>query len=137
MKRYVLDSFAMIAFFEDEPGAGKVAEILKNINEQEIKGFMSIINWGEIYYNTMRENGQEEAERVLNQINKYSIQLIDADKGLTYEASKLKARYRVAYADCFAAALGIRLKAEVVTGDPEFEKLSQEVSIQLLGPYHR
>ncbi len=28
MKSYVLDSFAMIAYFEDEPGATKVSEIL-------------------------------------------------------------------------------------------------------------
>jgi hypothetical protein len=36
----------------------------------------------------------------------------------------------MAYADCFAAALGSQLKAVVVTGDPEFEKLSKEISIQ-------
>jgi hypothetical protein len=33
-------------------------------------------------------------------------------------------------ADCFAAALSMKLKASVVTGDPEFEKLSNEVSVQ-------
>jgi ribonuclease VapC len=137
MKRYVLDSFAMIAFFEDEPGASKVAQILRKINAKQVKGFMSVINWGEVYYNTMRENGQKEAENVLNQFNKYSIRLMDADRALTYKAARLKAKYRVAYADCFAAALGITLKAEVITGDPEFEKLSGEVSIQWVGSRHR
>ncbi len=61
MKRYVLDSFALIAFFEDEPGADKVAGILRDINGKKSHGFMSVINWGEIYYNTMREGGIEEA----------------------------------------------------------------------------
>jgi ribonuclease VapC len=60
MKKYVMDSFAMIAFFEDEPGADRVAEILDALMEQKAKGFMSVINWGEIYYNTMREQGVEE-----------------------------------------------------------------------------
>ncbi len=55
-----MDSFAMIAFFEDEPGADRVAEILDALMEQKAKGFMSVINWGEIYYNTMREQGVEE-----------------------------------------------------------------------------
>ncbi len=137
MKRYVIDSFAMIAFFEDEPGAGKVAEILRKINAKQVKGFMAVINWGEIYYNTMREKGEKVAEKVLNQFNKYSIRLIDADKALTYKAARLKAKYRVAYADCFTAALGITLKAEVITGDPEFEKLSKDVSIQWIGPRSR
>ena len=133
MKKYVLDSFAMIAFFENEPGADQVAEILRNINAKKVKGFMSVVNWGEIYYNIMRENGIDEAEKVLNQFNKYSIQLVDADEELTYRAAKLKATYRVAYADCFAAALSSQLKAVIVTGDPEFEKLSHEVSIQWVG----
>ena len=57
MKRYVLDSFALIAFFENEPAADKVAGILRNINGNKARGFMSVINWGEIYYNTMREAG--------------------------------------------------------------------------------
>lgn len=133
MKSYVLDSFAMIAFFEDEPGADMVDEILRHIRSKKAKGFMSVINWGDIYYNTMRECGVDEAEKILEQFNMYPIELVDADKKLTYAAAKFKARYRIAYADCFAAALGAQLKAIVVTGDPEFEKLSKEVSIQWVG----
>ena len=129
MKRYVLDSFALIAFFEYEPGADKVAGILRDINEKKARGFMSVINWGEIYYNTMREAGIEEAEKVMEHFNKHSIQLIDADRDLTYRAAKFKAIYHIAYADCFAAALSSKLKATVVTGEPEFEKLSHEITI--------
>lgn len=130
MKRYVLDSFAMIAFFEDEPGADMVAEILGQINAKKAQGFISVINWGEIYYNTMRECGADQAEKIIKQFNMYPIEPVDADKKLTYIAAKFKARFRIAYADCFAAALGSQLKAVVVTGDPEFEKLSKEISIQ-------
>lgn len=129
MKRYVLDSFAMIAFFEDEPGADIVAKILRDIASKRAEGLMSIINWGEIYYNTMREQGVDDAERVIGQMHKYPIRLIDADKELTYSAAKLKAQYKIAYADCFAAALSSKLKAFLVTGDPEFKKLSHEISI--------
>ena len=133
MNKFVLDSFAMIAYFEDEPGAGKVAEILGLLMEQKAKGFMSIINWGEIYYCTMRIQGIEGAENVLTQFNKYPIQLVEADRDLTYQAAKLKAKYRVAYADCFAAALSLKLKSPVVTGDPEFKKLKDQISIQWIG----
>ncbi|MBW2020619.1 MAG: type II toxin-antitoxin system VapC family toxin [Deltaproteobacteria bacterium] len=130
MKKYVMDSFAMIAFFEDEPGADKIAEILHVLINQKAKAFMSVINWGEIYYNIMRVQGIEEAEDVITQFNKYPIQLIEADQALTYEAAKLKGKYKIAYADCFAAALSLRLKAPVVTGDPEFKKLEHKISIQ-------
>jgi ribonuclease VapC len=130
MKRFVMGSYAMIAFFEDEPGAAKVAEILDTFISQKTKGFMSVVNWGEIYYCTMREQGVEGAESILNQFNKYPIQLVAADRELTYEAAKLKAQYKVAYADCFAAALSLKLKAAVITGDPEFRKLGEKVSIE-------
>ena len=130
MTKYVLDSFAMIAYFEDEPGADKVSEILRVVMDRKAKGFMSVINWGEMYYNTMREQGVEEAERVLTQFDKYPIKLIEADRRLTYEAAKLKARYKIAYADCFAAALTLSLNALLITGDPEFKKLAQELSIE-------
>ncbi len=130
MTKYVLDSFALIAYFEDEPGADKVSEILRALMNRKAKGFMSIINWGEMYYNTMREQGVEEAEKVLTQFDKYPIKLIDADRRLTYEAAKLKARFKIAYADCFAAALTLSLNALLITGDPEFNKLAQELSIE-------
>ena len=119
----------MIAFFENESAADKVAGILRNINGNKARGFMSVINWGEIYYNTMREAGIYEAEKVIEQFSKHSIQLVDADRDLTYRAAKLKAKYHIAYAGCFAAALSSKLKAAVVTGDPEFEKLSHEINI--------
>jgi hypothetical protein len=35
----------------------------------------------------------------------------------------------LSYADCFAAALGKNLAAEVVTGDPEFQRLKGEIKI--------
>jgi predicted nucleic acid-binding protein len=49
---------------------------------------------------------------------------------LTREAAKLKGSYRIAYADCFAAALTIKLKAILVTGDPEFRQMDEKISIQ-------
>jgi len=72
----------------------------------------------------------EEAESVLTQFDKYPIQLVEADRRLMYEAAKLKVKYPISYADCFAAALALSLNALFVTGDPEFKKLSHELSIE-------
>lgn len=124
-----MDSYAMIAFFENEFGAEKVALILKSLLARKAKAYMSVINWGEIYYNTMREQGIEIAEKVIEQLKQYPIELVDVDQKLTYEAAKLKGRHKIAYADCFAVALAQRLSAEVVTGDPEFKKLGNKFSI--------
>jgi ribonuclease VapC len=130
MKRYVIDSYAMIAYFEDEPGADRVAQILRQLVQGKAKGYMSVVNWGEVYYNTMREEGVTEAEKVILQLDRFPIQIVDINKDLAYEAAKLKGKYRIAYADCFAAALSVRLNASLVTGDPEFKKLRERISIQ-------
>jgi ribonuclease VapC len=120
----------MIAYFEDEPGADRVALVLKQLIRGKAKGFISVVNWGEVYYNTMREQGISEAEKVIVQLDKFPIQIIDVNKELAYEAAKLKGEFRIAYADCFAAALSVKLDAVIVTGDPDFKKLQKRVSIQ-------
>ncbi len=130
MKRYVFDSYAMIAYFEDEPGADRVAQILRQLIQGKAKGYMSVVNWGEVYYNTMREEGIAEAEKVILQLDKFPIQIAEVNRNFAYEAAKLKGKYRIAYADCFAVALSVKLNASLVTGDPEFRKLKERISIQ-------
>jgi predicted nucleic acid-binding protein len=130
---YVLDSFALIAHFEDEAGGEKVRSLLKSAREGKTKLYLSIINFGEIYYNTLRERGIEKADETKLIIEQLPIIIIDADKPITIEAAKLKALYPVAYADCFAAALGVMKKSKVVTGDPEFKKFIKSVKLEWIG----
>jgi predicted nucleic acid-binding protein len=130
MKRYVLDSYAMIAYFEDGPGADRVAQVLRQLIQGKAKGFMSVINWGEVYYNTMREEGVAEAERVILQLDKFPIKIVEVGKDLAYEAAKLKGKYRMAYADCFALALSIKLNGSLLTGDPNCKKLKERIPIR-------
>jgi len=129
VKSYVFDSFAMIAFFEDEQGAARVEKALRQLFAKKARGWMSIINWGEVYYCTYRENGPEAAVDVASRLADYPIELIEADQELTQEAAILKGKYRVAYADCFAVALAKRKKAEILTGDPEFKKFKEKLTI--------
>lgn len=129
---YILDSYALIAHFEDESGGEKVRKILKAAQAGETKLYLSVINLGEIFYNTMRERGINKANETKFIIEQLPVSIVDADKAITIEAAKLKARHSIAFADCFAAALGILKKAKVVTGDLEFKKLEKDVGIEWL-----
>ena len=129
MKRYVFDSYALLAFLEDEPGADQVEKALREVLGGRAEGYLSVINWGEIYYITMREQGEKVAAGVVDLIGTYPLKVIDADQTLTLEAARLKGRHKIAYADCFAAALAKHHKATVITGDPEFKQLEKEVKI--------
>lgn len=129
---YVLDSYALIAHLEDEPKGISVGKMLKAAKVGKVKLFLSVVNYGEVYYTTLRERGSDMAEEVRILIEQLPLAIEDADRELTLEAAKLKAGHAVAYADCFAAALALQKKAKVVTGDPEFKKFGDEVKIHWL-----
>ena len=127
---YILDSYAMIAHFEDEAGGKQVREVLKAAHAGKTTLYMSVINIGEIYYNTYRERGREKADEAVFMMRQLPVTIVNADMEITMEAAGLKSVHAVAYADCFAAALGIRKKATVITGDPEFKRFGKVVKVK-------
>lgn len=127
---YVLDSFALLAHFEDEAGGDRVRNLLRTARTGKTKLFLSVINFGELYSNTFRERGQKKAEEISFIMEQLPVVIVDADRGITLDAARLKGMHSVAYADCFAAALAIRENAKVVTGDPEFKKFGKTVAVE-------
>ncbi len=134
MAAKVVDSWALIAFFEDEPAADRVEELIHRASLDRHKLLMSVINWGEIYYNTMRETSQSDAESRIKEIASLPIEIvgISDDLKMMRQAAIYKATYRIAYADAFAAALAKERRAELVTGDPQFRPLEKEIKINWL-----
>src|SRR5947199_2581639 len=130
----VLDSWALSAFFEDEPAAEEVEKLLHQAADEKHKLLLSVVSWGEIYYNTMREVSQEAAEQKAQEIASLPIDLVAVgdDLALARQAAIFKATHKLAYADCFAAALAKEKKAELVTGDPEFKQVEGEIKIAWL-----
>ncbi len=129
MKKYVLDSYALIAYAEGEKGADEVAELLKDSLSGKAEIFLCVINWGEMYYIALREGGKERAELYKNTFARYPISIIDAGKELTLQAAQFKAAHKMSYADAFAAALAKIKKATLVTGDKEFKSMDREIKI--------
>ena len=129
MKNYVFDSFAIIAFYADEKGSDLVEKILTECLTGKARGWMTVINWGEIFYATAKVKGLKVALDIMKNLESYPLIIVDADKNLTWEAAKLKAKYPIAYADCFALALAKQKEADLLTGDPEFRKVKENVKI--------
>ncbi len=132
MATKVLDSWALIAFFEDEPAAEAVEKILEQATAEKHKLLISVVNWGEVYYNTRREVSEAAAEQKLKEIAAMPIEIVGADEHLTKQAAIYKATKKMSYADCFGAALAKIKNAEFVTGDPEFKEVEKEIKITWL-----
>ena len=128
-KVVVFDSWALIAFFGNEDAADRVTEILGEAHERNIPALMTLVNAGEIWYNIARKGGEEKSDQSIQDISHLGIRIVDADWSLTRTAAGFKKTGRIAYADCFAAALAKRENAALVTGDLEFKLLEDEITI--------
>ena len=131
MATKVLDSHALMALFNDEPGADEVERLLLKAEGGNPKLFMCVVNWGEIYYSVMRGASPEQAEEKAKEIAGMPVELVpvDNDLNLVRQAAIFKATKKMSYADCFAAALAKLRSAELITGDPEFKAVEGEIKI--------
>jgi predicted nucleic acid-binding protein len=126
----VLDSYSVIAYLEGGPGADDMIEMFQAARDSGRDLLLSVINWGEVYYITLREVARERTEAVAHLISTLPIELVPADLELTKLAAELKATKKMSYADCFAAALAKLRKAELVTGDEEFRQVEGEIKVR-------
>jgi predicted nucleic acid-binding protein len=131
-KRYLLDSYAVLAWIQDEKGAQFVEDLLYRARGNEDDVLLNIINLGEIYYRCSRVLDTGSARNMLEKIRLLPIKIISCPNDLVIEAAEIKAQYAIAYADAFALASGIREKACVVTGDPEFKAVEHLAEIHWL-----
>lgn len=125
----VLDAYALLVFFEREPGFEKVRSMFTQALDDGSDLLMTSVNFGEVLYIILRECGKEKAEEIEKITQTLPLEIVDVDIQLAKEAAWFKARKKVSYADCFAAALAKLRKGEVVTGDKEFKALEGEVRI--------
>ncbi|PYX33276.1 MAG: VapC toxin family PIN domain ribonuclease [Acidobacteria bacterium] len=132
MPAKVLDSFALIAYFRDEPGAETMEGMLVSAGKKDNPLFMTDVNYAEVKYSILKKDGAKswvEAARVLEGL---PIDFQSTTRGMADTAADFKARFKLSLADAFAAALAKEKRAELVTADPEFKPLEKEIKIHWL-----
>ena len=129
---YVLDAFAFMAYFENEPGAERVEEILQEVKAGKARVFISIINLGEVIYNTERRHGLNRAQDTLALIQELPVEVLPADDQTVFAAAHIKANHPISYADAFVIVAAQKLDGIVMTGDPEFQDVSELAKIEWL-----
>ena len=125
----VLDSFALIAYFRDEPGAETVESLLVTAGKKDVPLHMTDVNYAEARYAIVKKDGAAAWEQAAKILQGLPIEFHATTRALADSAADLKARFKISLADAFAAALAKEKKAELVTGDPEFKALEKEIKI--------
>ena len=122
----IMDAGAMLALLKEEPGGAYVAELLER---PDVDHYAHASNMCEVFYDLLREHGEDGAERGLAVLIGTGITILsDLDTTLWKQAAAYKARFRrISLADCFGLALAARLGGEFVTTDHhEMDDVAQQ-----------
>jgi len=133
-ERYLLDTSAILALRDDEPGADDVESILRKSESGEAEVYVSFMTYMEAYYRIWRLEGEESAKRIYAELLSLPVLRIDVNDRILLRAGAIKANYRLSVADSWIIASAMEVKASLVHKDPEFEQVEDIVSLIFL-PY--
>ena len=129
-RHFVLDSSAVLALIENEAGADRV--------EQAIREEPVLIPWlvlMEVYYISQQEEGEAEAARRHQLLKELPADILwQVDEEVVLTAARFKASFRLSLADALIAAYANQNAAILLHKDPEYEPLAAQIALEAL-PY--
>jgi len=129
MKSYVLDASATLDFFEDGIGAARVEQILGGAHKRENVVSMSVMNWGEVFYNVWQHHGEEAARTAMARLSRLPIEIVPVEQEQALKAGEIKVLHKLSFVDCVAAALAELRKSILVTADRDFQKVGRRIQV--------
>jgi len=130
----VLDTSAIFALLEDEAGAEIVEKHLFEAKTGTVLIHGSFVTLTELEYIMIQERGATDAACALAIIKAWPVNWHHSDDADCAAAAKLKAAYRISFADAFVASLAQSLDATLIHKDPEFTALVGLVKQNMLPP---
>lgn len=144
MSGYVLDTSALLALIQQEPGAERVLEILGSrvggeVHEPAAEAFaderppvyLPFLSLMELEYQLLRRRGLYESHRLLRMIDAWPAERVESSERWRREAARIKAEHPVSLADAWIAALAILRSARLVHRDPEYDAIPDLLSERL------
>lgn len=132
MKYIVLDSSIVVAYFLNEEGAHVLEQMVDSMGEGDLVMCMSMFNFAEVSYTLSRSLTRDIVDEKLNLLRRLPVKLIVPTAQDYERAADLKARYHIAFGDCFAMCVAQDMQATIYTKDKEFHKVSDIISTHIL-----
>jgi predicted nucleic acid-binding protein len=124
MSGYLLDTSALLALRDDEPGARRVATLLEAAARGELVCHGCFISQMELLYRVWKDEGEDAAREAYSICLRLPIDWLHESPDLLERAAAIKACFPLSLADAWIAAAALQLDAILVHKDPEFEKVT-------------
>ena len=122
---FLLDTSALMALRDDEPGAQHVAELLTAAASTRTLVYACFMSQMELLYRVWRDEGEAAGRLALEQCLALPIQWVESSPQLLRLAAEIKATSALSVADAWIAAAARTTGATLVHKDPEFATLDQ------------
>ena len=123
MKRFLLDTSALLTLRDDEAGADRVAEVLNLATSGKAKCYGCFITLMEVYYRVWRDEDKEAGQLAYQQCLALPVEWMSNSETLLVRSAQYKAMYPLSIADAWIAACGAEQGAVLLHKDPEFKPL--------------
>ncbi len=129
MTNIILDASAMLAYYNDEPGADRVEEVF---GKHEMQCHMHAVNVIEVYYKLAAKYGTYHADEAYTGIYDMNISIHEClDQKFQLHCANLKNAFpSLSLADVMVVALSRRLGGVVLTSDKEFNRAATVAKVE-------
>ena len=123
MKRFLLDTSALLTLRDDEDGADRVAEVLDLASSGKAKCYGCFITLMEVFYRVWRDEDKGAGQLAYQQCLALPIEWMSNSETLLVRSAQYKAMYPLSMADAWIAACAAEQGAVLLHKDPEFKPL--------------
>jgi predicted nucleic acid-binding protein len=124
----LLDTSALLTLRDDEPGADRVEQALK----QPQHCYACFMSRMEVLYRVWKDEDERAGRLAHEQLKALPLQWIEASAPLLERAASIKACHSLSLADAWIAAAAQQIGATLLHKDPEFRAVA-ELSQEWLG----
>ncbi len=123
MKRFHLDTSALLTLRDDEPGAQRVAEVLQLAAQGKAKCYGCFMSLMEVFYRVWRDESKQAGQLAHQQCLALPIEWLHSSDSLMAKAAEFKGMHSLSLADAWIAACAAEQGATLLHKDPEFQPL--------------
>jgi predicted nucleic acid-binding protein len=121
MKRFVLDTSALLTLRDDEPGADRVADVLHQASSGKARCYGCFISLMEVLYRVWQDEDEAAGQLAYQQCLALPVEWLRNTDALLLKAAEFKALYPLSLADAWIAACTAEQGAVLLHKDPEFQ----------------